>query len=342
MRRAVVDLASSRLVWRVPPSAVQEMRRAFGGGWEVMNVEALAASDGDGARASSEAVKAAAGAEVYLGWGISREVIQAARGTLRWAHTAAGGVAASLTPELVESGAALTNSRAVYAEPMADWAVAAIAFSVRGFHRAVDAQRRRSWDKDAFTDGSLRLIELSDTRVGIVGLGGIGRAIARRCHALGMQVHGIRRRASGRRPAGVSWVGGPGDLNRLARRSDVLIITAPHTVETDGLVDAELLAALPAGAFVLNLSRGALLDENALLLHLDSGHLGGCVLDVFGTEPLPVDHPLWDHPQVLVTPHVSAVSARFWERESALIVDNIQRYLAGRRLQNLVHLQAGY
>ncbi len=90
MRRAVVDLASSRPVWRVPPSAVQEMHRAFGGGWEVVNVEALAVSDGDGARASSEAVKAAAGAEVYLGWGISREVIQAARGTLRWAHTASG------------------------------------------------------------------------------------------------------------------------------------------------------------------------------------------------------------------------------------------------------------
>lgn len=299
-------------------------------------------SDGDGAAASEEAVRAAHGAEVYMGWGVPAAVAAAARPTLRWAHTASGGVGGSLTPQLLASGAVLTNSRAVHAEPMADWVIAAVGFCARGFHWAVAAQRERRWAKDEFADGTVSMAEFRDLRVGIVGLGGIGRAVARRCAALGMEVRGIRRRRGSRRPAGVAWVGGPADLRRLASRSDVLVITAPRTVETTGMVDAEVLDALPAGAFVINLARGELLDEAALLARLDAARLGGCVLDVFAVEPLPPGHPLWQHPRVLVTPHVSAVSGGFWRRETALIVENIRRYCAGRRLRNVVDPEAGY
>lgn len=336
MRRAVVDLASARPVWRIPDWCVDEIREAFGEGWEIVVAQSHSESDGDGAQPSAEAVRAARGAEVYFGWGVPHSVAEAACDTLRWAHSAAAGVGASLTEPLLKSDVRLTNSRAVHAEPMADWAVAAIGYCVRGFHAAQEARYHSRWAKDAFTDGTVAVREFADTRVGIVGLGGIGLAVARRAAALGMTVRGIRRRAERRRPAHVEWVGGPEHLSRLASASDVLVIAAPHTSSTERLVNEAVMQAMPAGSYVVNLSRGALLDEAALLVHLDSGHLGGAVLDVFQQEPLPADHPFWCHPRVFVTPHVSAVSDRFWERETALIVENIGRYLSGRRLTNLV------
>jgi phosphoglycerate dehydrogenase-like enzyme len=178
--------------------------------------------------------------------------------------------------------------------------------------------------------------------VGIVGLGGIGNAVARRALALGMRVAGIRRRPERGGPAGLAWVGGRGDLGRLAAESDVLVIAAPRTPTTAGAVDRAVLERLPHGGLVVNVSRGALLDEVALLERLDAGALRGAALDVFATEPLPPDHPLWSNPRVLVSPHVSPVSDRFWEREAALILDNLGRYLAGAPLANLVDLDAGY
>ena len=128
----------------------------------------------------------------------------------------------------------------------------------------------------------------------------------------------------------------------VARRSDVLVLAAPQTAETRGLVGAEVLAALPRGAYVINVARGGLADEDALRRALDDGHVAGCALDVVAREPLPAGHPFWRHPRVLVFPHVSAVSASFWERETALLVDNIARYRAGRRLRKVVNLDLGY
>ena len=342
MRWVVVDLSSSRPIWSIPSESVAVIGKAFGTGWKVVQVTSPTSSDGDGAGGTLEAIRAATGAEIYFGWGIPSEVIRAAAGSLRWVHTAAGGVGASLTPELRTSGALLTNSRGIHADPIAEWVIAAIGFCQRGFHAAVAAQTERWWAKDTFTDGTTRLGEFTGLRVGLVGLGGIGRAVARRCAALGMLVRAVRRRPLRRRPAGVMWVGGADDLLRLASESDVLVIAAPHTSETVRLVDDSVFTALPRGAYVINVARGALLDEEALLTHLTSGHLAGCVLDVFTVEPLPVDHPFWSHPKVFLTPHVSAVSHRFWERETSLLVENIGRYLAERSLKNLVDLKVGY
>ena len=220
--------------------------------------------------------------------------------------------------------------------------MAAIGFCLRGLHAAVEAQRERRWAKGAFTDGRVRVREFAGTNVGVVGLGGIGRAVAKRCAALGMTVRAVRRRPKAARPRGVSWVGGPRSLPTLARRSDVLVVTAPRTVDTRHLVDVTVLDALPDGAFLINVARGDLVDGAALLAALDSGHLAGCALDVLPREPLPPEDRLWEHPRVLVSPHVSAVSDRFWQREGALLVDNIRRYRQGRRLRNLVNLDLGY
>ena len=236
----------------------------------------------------------------------------------------------------------LTNSAGVHAEPMADWVVAAIGYFIRGLNRMVSAQRQGRWAKEDFTDGAVPMREFRELRLGVFGLGGIGTAVARRGLALGMKVSGVRRWPERGGPKGVEWVGGLADLARLAGGSDVLVIAAPHTTETVGAVDRRVLERLPHQALVINVSRGSLLDEQALLELLERGRLTGAALDVFATEPLPAGHPFWTHPRVLVAPHVSAVSGRFWERETALIVDNIRSYLAGAPLTNLVDLEAGY
>jgi len=157
-----------------------------------------------------------------------------------------------------------------------------------------------------------------------------------------MSVAGVRRRPALGGPPGTRWVGGPDDLPRLASESDCLVIAAPHTGATAGAVDRAVLERLPRHAVVVNVSRGSLLDEVVLLDLIDRGRLAGAALDVFSVEPLPDSHPFWGHPRVLVSPHVSAVTNRFWERETALIVDNIGRYLAGAPLVNVVDLEAGY
>lgn len=342
MKRAVVDLQSTRAVWRAPAASILRITRAFGRGWEVVEVRAPSSSDGDGAEPSQEALEAVQGAEVYVGWGVSADIVRSAGPNLVWAHTAAAGVGASLTPGLLSAGVTLTNSRGTHAEPMGDWAVAAVTFCVRGFHVAVAAQRARSWSKEAYADGSVTLREFADTRVGIVGLGGVGSAIARRCHALGMHVRGVRRDPKRRKPPGVSWVGAPNALPKLATRTDVLVIAAPQTDATTHIVDDKVLRALPSQSWVVNLARGELLDERALLRHLDKGRLAGAVLDVLATEPLPRKHPFWRHERILITPHISGVTDRFWPRETGLIVENVRRYRKGRHLKNIVNPEVGY
>ena len=340
-RRLVVDLASPRAAWRIDEGSVAAIRSSLGAGWDVVEVRAPASSDGDGGPGSAESIAAARGAEIYLGYGVPSGVVEAGLTTLRWVHTGTAGVGSSL-PQLRGTSIMLTNSAGIHADPMADWVIAAIAYFARGLDRMVEAQALGRWAKDEFTDLTLPVRELRDLRVGILGLGGIGQAVAQRALALGMSVAGVRRRATRGGPAGLRWVGVLDELPRLAAESDVLVIAAPHTGSTAGAVSRRVLELLPRDAVVVNVSRGSLLDEAALLDLIDRGRLCGAALDVFGMEPLPEDHPFWGHPRVLVSPHVSAVSARFWERETALIVGNIRRYLAGAPLANVVDLEAGY
>jgi phosphoglycerate dehydrogenase-like enzyme len=340
-RRLVVDLASPRAVWRIPPASVQTIRAALGSGWEVVQVHAPAASDGDGGSGNPEAVAAARSAEIYVGYGVPPGVIAAGRGTLRWVHTATAGVWMSL-PSVAGTGIVLTNSAAVHAEPIADWTIAALGYFARGLDRMRAFQVAEHWASTELTAVPVPVREFTELRLGVFGLGGIGGAIARRGIALGMSVAGVRRRPARGVPAGVRWVGGLDALPRLASESDCFVVAAPHTDQTRGAVTREVLERLPPEAIVVNVSRGELLDEAALLDLLDASRLRGAALDVFTVEPLPPGHPCWRHPRVLVSPHVAAVTARFWDRETGLIVDNITRYLAGSPLTNTVDPEAGY
>jgi len=337
-RRLVVDLASSHAAWCIPPAAVQRIRDALGATWELVEVAAPAPSHGPG---TPEAVAAARGAEVYLGHVVPAGVVESGRGTLRWVHTVTAGVGPSL-PHLRGTPIVLSNSAAVHADPIADWSIAAIGYFARGLDRMREFQAAGRWAWADFAGFDVPVREFGELRLGVFGLGGIGSAVARRGIALGMSVAGVRRRPARGGPPGVRWVGGLGDLARLAAESDCFVIAAPHTAETSGAVSRMVLERLPHDAIVVNVSRGTLLDEAALLAVLDASRVRGAALDVFAAEPLPPGHPFWRHPRVLVSPHVAAVTARFWERETGLIVENIRRYLAGSPLTNTVDLEAGY
>lgn len=344
-RRLVVDLRERRPVWTIPDRAVEEIRAALPPAWEVVVVGAAADGQGDGGGPSPEALAAVRGAEVYLGYGIPRPLLEAAtappEGRLRWAHSGAAGVGGSLYPEMRESGVLFTNSAGIHAEPMADTVLAMILHFARGLDFAVRAQAEGRWVKEPFEAADAPVRELAELTAGILGLGGIGRAVARRLAALGVRVLAVRR-SGAEGPPGVELVRGEDPLGRLLERSDVLVVTVPETAETRGMIGRAELERLPPGAVVVNVARGRIVDEEALVEALRAGRLRGAALDVFAREPLPPESPLWDLSNVLVTPHVSGTSHRFWRRETDLIVENIRRYLAGEPLLNLVDKTAGY
>ena len=209
-RRLVVDLASPRAAWRIPPAAVQTIRAALGPGWEVLQVQAPATSDGDGGSGSPEAVAAARGAEIYLGYGVPPGVVAAGRGTLRWIHTGTAGVGASLS-HVAGTDIVLTNSAAVHAEPIADWTIAALAYFARGLDGMRAFQAAEHWASTELTAVPVPFREFAELRLGVFGLGGIGGAIARRGLALGMSVAGVRRRPE---------LGGPPGANENPNDSD--------------------------------------------------------------------------------------------------------------------------
>lgn len=340
-RRIVINLRERRPIWDAPPWALDEIRAAVPDEWECVVLAGAGDAGGDGGGVPAEVLEAVRGAEVYLGYGVPRDLFLAARDTLRWAHSGAAGVGGSLYPEMLASAVTLTNSAGVHAEPIADTVLAMMLHFARGLDWAVRAQAERRWDEAPFEAADAAVRELSEGTVGLLGLGGIGRAVARRAAALGMRVAALRR-SGGEGPPGVEVLAGDGALDRLLSISDYLVVTVPRTGETDGMIGARELARLPAGAVVVNVSRGGIVDEAALAAALGGGRLRGAGLDVFAREPLPAHSPLWGLPNVLLLPHVSGTSHRFWRRETDLIVANLRRYQAGERLLNTVDKQAGY
>jgi len=320
---------------------VDEIRAALPDGWECVVVDAFADGTGDGREAGGEAAEAARGAEIYLGWGVPREIFLAAGGALRWAHSASAGVGGVLYPEMRESEVVLTNSAGTHAEPIADTVLAMMLHFARGIDFAVRAQAERRWDKGPFDAEGTPVRELADSTVGLLGLGGIGRAVARRALALGMRVVATRR-SSAEGPPGVEVMTGSDGLERMLASSDYLVVTVPRTGETEGMIGAREIALLPRGAVLVNVSRGDVVDEAALVAALRGGALRGAGLDVFRAEPLPPGSPLWSLSNALVLPHVSGTSHRFWRRETDLIVANLRRYLSGEPLLNTVDKHAGY
>ena len=339
----VVDLAATSKNWALTLDGERRLLDETPPGWRVHIVRAPTSSDGDGPpRPSEEVMTAVRDAEAYFGFGMPRPLFLEAK-RLRWAHSAAAGVGNVLYPEMVASDAVLTNSATIHAIPIAEYIVGGVIHFLRGLDFAIDQQRRGEWNKAPFVRLDSVLREMNTVRALIVGTGGIGGATAERLTALGARCTGIRRRVHLGVPAGFERVVGLDALDAELPSHDVVVLAAPLTGETSGLLTAERLDLLPSNAIVVNVARGAMLDEDALVERLVTNRLRGAVLDVFRTEPLASTSALWQLRQVLLTPHVSPVSpGRFWPRQLDLFLDNWHRYVRGRPLRNVVDKQAGY
>jgi len=343
LRRLVVDLAATSKNWALTPAGEARLRADAPPGWAIVVVRAPTSSDGDGPpRASSEALAAIGEAEAYFGFGITPDLVATGR-RLRWVHSAAAGVGNVLKSGIVDTDILLTNAAGINAIPMAEFVVAGVLHFLRGLDVTIDQQRRGEWSKEFFVADDSPLRELGDCRVLIVGTGGIGQATAVRMAAFGARCVGVRRRPEQGAPAGFERVVGPDQLDEELPQADVLILAAPLTGQTTRLMTHERLQRLPARAIVVNVARGALMDEEAVADLLETGWLRGAVLDVFETEPLRPESRLWHLRSALVVPHVSPVSpGRFWPRSLDLFLDNWHRYDAGQPLRNLVDKHAGY
>jgi phosphoglycerate dehydrogenase-like enzyme len=343
MRLLVADVAARSKNWSLPPEGAERLRAATPAGWRIHIVESPTSSDGDGPpRPSDEVMDAIRDAEVYFGFGIPRDLFVEAK-KLRWVHSAAAGVGSALHDEMRVSEVLLTNSAGIHAIPIAEYAVAGILHFLRGLDVAIDQQRQAKWDKAFFVADDAPLREMDTVRALIVGTGGLGGETGRRLAALGARVTGVRRRIELGPPPGFERVIPLSELDAALPEHDVVILAAPLTGDTAGLMTAARLDLLPRHSIVVNVARGALVDEVALMERLESGRLRGAVLDVFREEPLAATSPLWHLRQILLTPHISPVSpGRFWPRQLDLFLGNWARYINGEPLVNVVDKAAGY
>ena len=253
---------------------------------------------------------------------------------LRWVHATSAGAGevvrkAALPAEALER-VVVTTSSGVHAVPLAEFAILGLLAVAKELPRLLDEQRARAWPeiRQPFR-------ELSGQTLFLVGLGEIGRETARLGKALGMRTVGFRR-TEGPPPDHVDEVHGPQRLAELAGQADAMVVSLPLTEQTAGLIDRATIERLPPSCIFVNVGRGGVVDEPALVDALRDRRIAGAALDVFATEPLPADSPLWTLPNVLVTPHAAALSARENERIVELFVDNLRRYLDGRPLRNVV------
>jgi phosphoglycerate dehydrogenase-like enzyme len=255
---------------------------------------------------------------------------------LRWIHSASTGVDRIATPLVRERGLAVTNARGVFSRPIAEYVVMMSLAVSRRLPQLLELQRERTWQP-------LRGRELSELTIGIVGYGSIGREVARLLEPFACRVIATRRRPDlGTEGAANVELYGLEDLGEVLRASDIVVVAAPLTDETAGLIGAEQLGEMRETAWLINIARGRLVDESALRRALESGWIGGAVLDVFGEEPLPGDSPLYGTPNLIITPHTSWSSDQVVERSVDLFVENLHRDRAGEPLRNVVDLAAGY
>jgi len=322
-------------VWTLPPSTLAALEREF------PEVRFIAPAD------RTEADARLPEADVVLGWAVTPRNFATAK-RLRWIHVTAAGVGALLFPELAASEVAITNGRGLHSASMAEHTLGVMLAFARKLHLARDAQHERRWTQRDLWTGSPPFAALAGATLGVVGLGRVGEAVATGARALGMRVLAVRRRpapAKGAAAASGSAAHEQWGLERLAdllAASDWVVLAAPLTADTRHLIGAPQLAHMKREAVLINLGRGALIDERALIAALAEGRIAGAGLDVFEDEPLPADSPLWGMSQVIVTPHISGLGPRYWERAMEQFASHLRAFIEHRALENLVDKRAGY
>jgi phosphoglycerate dehydrogenase-like enzyme len=268
------------------------------------------------------------------------EQLHAAK-SLRWIYSITAAVDQFLYPELISREIALTNAGGVHGPVVAEHAIAMLLALAKRLPSAVRYQERRKWAMEAIWNEKPRPREVRGASLVVVGLGSIGADVASMAVALKMHVIGVREHPE-RGTAGANEVVGYAALDEVLCRADFVVLAAPLTERTRHLIDARRLQLFKPTAFLINVSRGALVHEAALVQALRDHRIAGAALDVFEEEPLSRWSPLWKMPQVLITPHTAFLTENVWQRHYEAFSANLQRYLAGQPLHGLVDKRRGY
>jgi phosphoglycerate dehydrogenase-like enzyme len=277
------------------------------------------------------------GASVLFVWDFRSAALRDAwhaTDALRWVHVAGAGVDRVLFPELADSPVVVTNSRGVFDRPMAEYVLAFVLAFAKDLPATLRYQQAGQWRYRESED-------IAGKRVVIAGTGSIGREIARMLRAVGMQVHGVGRTARDADPD-FGTVSASTDLAEVVSDADYVVAVAPLTEQTRHMIDADVLAAMPSTAYLINVGRGLLVDDEALVAALEKGEIAGAGLDAFVDEPLPSDHPYWRSPRVIVSPHMSGDSVGWTGRIVDLFASNLRHWLAGEPLRNVVDKRSGF
>jgi len=345
-------------LWQAPPWLAERLRKDFPA-HEFVHLDTYEGME-----------QHLANAEVFIGWSLRSEQIAVAK-RLRWIHSPAAAVHELLKPEIVQSEVVITNARGIHGPVVAEHVIAQIFALAKRLPSAIRYQQQHKWAQEDLWNERPRPREVAGSTLGLIGIGAIGREVARLALALGMRVLAIREHpekspddpisrssdgstvaqgfspvSSGRNREGASApevkVYGPGETDRVLAESDFVVLCAPLTPRTRHLINAARLARMKPDACLVNVGRGPLIDDAALLAALRARQLGAAALDVFAEEPLPADSAYWQMENVLITPHTAAVTGKLWERHYALISENLRRYLAGQPLLGLVDKHKGY
>jgi len=291
----------------------------------------LVTRDRDEIEAALDEIEIAAG-------GFPRDLLPRAH-NLRWFQQWGAGADWLLRyPEVVDLDFVLTNASGVHPIPISEHILAFLLTFSRGFHHAIRTQARGEWI-DQGADGEL--FELAGKTMLLIGVGAIGERTAQVAQAFGMRVLGVRRDPTAGAP-GVEAMFGLDDLLDLLPEADFVVLTVPLTRETRGMIGERELRAMKPGAYIVNIGRGGTIQEQALVRALEEGWIAGAGLDVFETEPLPDESPLWGMDNVVITSHYAGATPHYHERALDIFLDNVRRYRAGERLHNVVEKELGY
>ena len=279
-------------------------------------------------------------ADIVIGWSIRGEQIAAAK-KLRWIHSTAAAVHALMSPELEAGDIVVTSARAVHGPVVAEHAMALVFAMAKRLRAAAKFQAQRHWAQQEIWDAAQRPRELRDSTMVIVGFGAIGTALAQLAKAIGMHVIAVREHPQKGSGVAAQTVGFDG-LNQVLPKGDFVVLAAPVTSKTGNLMNAERLALLKRTAYLINVARGALIDEEALIHALNANQFAGAALDVVCQEPLPPHSPLWAMDNVFITPHTAGLAEKLWDRQYENFTENLRRFLAGKALLWTVDKHAGY
>lgn len=326
--KLVICVWSSFTLWRAPAELGEELRQR----WPEMKVEQL-----NGYEGLTEEI---ADADIYVGFLLRPEQFRQAR-KLRWIHVTAAGVSQLLYPELQESSVELTNARGVNSIPIGDHTLGMMLAFSRRFPSAWRHQRERRWSQQRMWDEQPQPSELAEKQLVLVGFGTLGQDIAWRARAFGMRIVAVTRSGTTTSPLADEVL--PAErLDEALREADFVVLAAPETTETKHLIEERRLGLMKPTACLVNVARGTLVDEAALARALRAGTIAGAALDVAETEPLAPESELWDLENVFITPHIANASDRLWERQTAILVENLERWFSGRELINRVNKKRGY